>query len=267
MAVGILVQLSVLNNHMDGAVDMLESFRQVAEQEAPKLLPNIRAMSVRLDLYKERSNEACQWLEEAPDEDVEFNGMERFRYLTKVRVYLTLGRKEKALLLLNKMKYYADKMHRTYIKIEVMILEAITMYRMEKEGWQDILQEAVARAEDYHFVRILTREGSALWELLKAGTVTWQDQAFKKQVISECKQMAGFYPAYMKEKPEGNVILSDKALKILRLQSEGLSVEQIAQQLGLSKAGVKYYNQETYKKLGVNNKAAAVTEARNRRLL
>lgn len=267
VAVGILVQLSVLNNHMDGAVDMLESFRQVAEQEAPKLLPNIRAMSVRLDLYKERSSEACQWLEEAPDEDVEFNGMERFRYLTKVRVYLTLGRKEKALLLLNKMKYYADKMHRTYIKIEVMILEAITMYRMEKEGWQDILQEAVARAEDYHFVRILTREGSALWELLKAGTVTWQDQAFKKQVISECKQMAGFYPAYMKEKPEGNVILSDKALKILRLQSEGLSVEQIAQQLGLSKAGVKYYNQETYKKLGVNNKAAAVTEARNRRLL
>ena len=43
--------------------------------------------------------------------------------------------------MLNKMKYYADKMHRTYIKIEVMILEAITMYRMEKEGWQDILQE------------------------------------------------------------------------------------------------------------------------------
>lgn len=40
-----------------------------------------------------------------------------------------------------------------------------------------------------------------------------------------------------------------------------------AEQLCLSKAGVKYYNQETYKKLGVNNKAAAVTEARNRRML
>ena len=80
-------------------------------------------------------------------------------------------------------------------------------------------------------------------------------------------QMAEFYPAYMKEKQEGNVILSDKALKILRLQAEGLSVEKIAGQLGLSKSGVKYYNQETYKKLGVNNKAAAITEARNRRLL
>ena len=148
-----------------------------------------------------------------------------------------------------------------------MILEAITMYRMEKEGWQDILQEAVARAEDYHFVRILTREGSALWELLKAGTVTWQDQAFKKQVLKECEQMAEFYPAYLKEKQERNVLLSDKALKILRLQAEGMSVEKIAEQLGLSKAGVKYYNQETYKRLGVNNKVAAVTEAGNRHLL
>ena len=59
----------------------------------------------------------------------------------------------------------------------------------------------------------------------------------------------------------------DKALKILRLQAEGLSVEKIAEKLGLSKAGVKYYNQETYKKLGVNNRTAAVAEARNRRLL
>lgn len=43
-------------------------------------------------------------------------------------------------------------------------------------------------------------------------------------------------------------------------------MEQIANQPGLSKAGVKYYNQETYRKLGVSGKAAAVSEARNRGL-
>lgn len=267
VAVGLLTQLSILNNRMDDAVDMLESFRKVAEQEAPKLLPNIRAMLVRMDLYTGRISEAYQWMEEAPDEDEEFNGMERYRYLTKVRVYLASGRKEKALLLLNQMSFYAEKAQRTYIAIEVKILAAIAMYRMGKDGWKDSLQEAVAGAEDYHFVRILTKEGAPVWELLKAGTVMWQDPAFKKQVLEECEQMAGFYPAYLKEKQDGNVILSDKALKILRLQAEGMSVEEIAGQLGLSKAGVKYYNRETYKKLGVNNKAAAVTEARNRRLL
>lgn len=79
--------------------------------------------------------------------------------------------------------------------------------------------------------------------------------------------MADFYPAYLQEKVGGVVGLTGKALRILRLQAEGLSVEQIAKQLGLTKAGVKYYNQETYKKPGVNNKTAAVAEAGNRRIL
>ena len=267
VAVGILTQLSVLNNNMEDAVDMLESFRRVAEREAPKLLPNIRAMAVRMNLYSEKISEAYQWLEEAPDEDAEFNGMERYRYLTKVRVYLAAGRKEKALLLLDKMRYYAEKAHRTYIAIEVRILAAIAMYRTGKGDWQDMLQEAVTRAEDYHFVRILTREGAAILELLKAGTFTWKDLEFEKRVMEECEKMTDFYPTYLKERQEQDVFLSDKALKILRLQAEGLSVDEIAQQIGLSKSGVKYYNKDTYKKLGVNNKAAAVAEARNRRLL
>lgn len=267
VAAGILTKLSILNNHMDEARDMLDSFQKKAEKEAPKLLPNIGAMQVRMDLYTGRMGEAIQWLERAPDEDEEFNIMERYRYLTKVRVYLAAGRKEKALLLLDKMRYYAEKAHRIYIAIEVKILESITLYRMGKEGWQEALQEAVSKAEDYHFVRILTKEGAALWELLKDTTVVWQDQEFKNQVLKECERMADFYPTYLQEKAEGIVALSDKALKILRLQAEGLSVEHIAKQLGLTKAGVKYYNQETYKKLGVNNRTAAVAEARNRRLL
>ena len=267
VAAAILTKLSILNNHMDEARNMLDSFQKKAEKEAPRLLPNIGAMQARMDLYTARIGEACKWLERTPDEDEEFNIMERYRYLTKVRVYLATGRKEKALLLLDKMRYYAEKAHRTYIAIEVKILEAITLYRMGKEKWQAALQEAVSKAEDYHFVRILTKEGAALLELLKNAPVIWQDQAFKDQVLKECERMADFYPAYLQEKPEGIVALNDKALRILRLQAEGMSVEQIAKQLGLTKAGIKYHNQETYKKLGVNNKTAAVAEARNRRLL
>ncbi|MFW5631467.1 MAG: hypothetical protein ACOCNB_11925, partial [Acetivibrio ethanolgignens] len=118
VAAGILTKLSILNNHMDEARDMLDSFQNKAEKEATKLLPNIGAMQARMDLYTGRMGEVMEWLEKAPDEDEEFNVMERYRYLTKVRVYLATGRKEKA--------------------------------------------------EDYRFVRILTKEGAALLELLKA---------------------------------------------------------------------------------------------------
>ena len=267
VAVGILIRLSIINNHMKDAESLLASFRQIAERDAPKLVPNIIAMEIRLDLYNGRISKAFQWLEDAPDEDKEFNCLERYCYLTKVRVYLAAGEKGKALFLLKKLKFYAEKAHRNYIMIEVLMLASIVMYRLGMEGWQDTLQEAVSKAEDYHFVRILTKEGTALWDLLKMGTVKWKNQKFKKQVLEECERIADYYPAYMNEKQEGNVILTDKARIILKLQAEGLSVEEIAQQLGLSKAGVKYYNQETYKKLGVNNKSAAVTEARNRGLI
>lgn len=263
VAVRILTKLSVLNNRLGDAMDMLEGFRKTAEQEAPKLLPNIRAMQARMDLYAGRIDQTHRWLLEAPDEDAEFYTMERYRYLTKVRAYLTVGKKEKALLLLDKMGFYAKKMHRTYIGIEVALLTAVIWYRMGRDGWQDILQEAVERAQEYHFVRILTGEGAALWELLQLRTVKWGEQEFRDQVMTECEQMAGFYPAYLKEKQEEKMLLTDKALKVLRLQAEGLSVDSIAKQLGLSKAGVKYYNQETYKKLGVNNKTAAVAKARS----
>lgn len=267
VAVGILAQLSALNNRMEDAAAMLNSFRGIAERDAPKLLPNIDAFLCRMDLYAGKIREVTLWLKEAPDEDMEFNSMERYRYMIKVRAYLATGRKEKAVLLLKKMQYYAEKSHRTYIQIESDILLAIGLYRLKRDGWQEALQRAVSLAEEYHFVRVFTKEGAAVYELLKADTADFKDEKFKKRIMAECKKIAEFYPAYLKEKQEGNILLSDKALMILRLQSEGMSVEKIAEQIGLSKAGVKYYNQESYKKLGVNNKAAAVMEARNRGLL
>jgi LuxR family maltose regulon positive regulatory protein len=267
-AVGILTRLFILNNRMTDAVDMLMSFRETAEQDAPRLLPNIDAVHMRMALLTGRNSEMHRWMEqEAPDEDAEFNGMERYRYLTKIRGYLAAGREERALMLLELMEYYAVKMHRTYISIEVSLLKAIALKRMDREDWKKSLQEAVTKAESYHFVRILSSEGAAVYELLKSEDLVWKDASYQAQVMEECRQMSYYYPSYLKRKGEENVLLGDKALIILRLQAEGLTVEEIARKLHISKSGVKYYNQETYRKLGVNNKSAAVAEARNRRLL
>ena len=259
VGVGILAWLSVLNNHMDNALESLEGFR-TGIVDMTRLLTGVDTLKTRFYLYIGRSSEVADWMKQAPDEDAEFCTLERYRYITKARVYLSVGRREKALRLLMQLQLYAEQRERIYLQIEAKILLAIPQYRMGEEKWKEILQQGITQAEEYHFVRVLSREGAALWELLKAGDFTWQDAGFKKQ-------MAQLYPAYLSEKQEGNVILTDKALKVLRLQAEGLSVEAIAKTLNLSRAGVKYYNQETYKKLGVSSKAAAITEARNRRLL
>lgn len=267
VAVGIQAQLAVLNNNMEDAFEMLESFHTRAQKEAPQMLQDIEILKTRFMLYVGRNSEVAQWMSDAPDENSAFCTLDRFAYMAKIRCYLLAGKKEKAMSLTQSMIVYAEKMHRTYINMEANLLLAIIQYRLDDRNWHGTLQSVITQAEEYHFVRILTREGAALWNLLKTGDFIWKDDSYKKQVLSECKHMAELYPAYLNEAQEGNVLLSDKALKILRLQAQGMTVGQIADQIGLSKAGVKYYNQETYRKLGVSGKAAAVSEAGNRGLL
>lgn len=184
-----------------------------------------------------------------------------------MRAYLATGKKGKALSLLQRLTLYAQKRERIYLEIESAILTAIAQFRTGNSQWEQTLQKAISQAEDYHFVRILSREGAALWELLRSETFVWKDKAFQKEVLAECSHIAELYPAYLSERESGHIALSEKAMKVLRLQAQGRSVAEIADILGLSPAGVKYYNQETYRKLGVRSKAAAIIEARNRRIL
>ena len=86
-------------------------------------------------------------------------------------------------------------------------------------------------------------------------------------MLSECKQMAENYPSYLQGDEETHIVLSSNATRILKLQEEGLSASEIAAMLKLSEATVKYHNKETYRKLGVKNKTAAIAEAKKRKLI
>lgn len=267
VAVGILVWLSVLNGYAGDAQDMLESFREMAEREVPQLLGNLQAFQCRIAFYQGKIPEIHKWMEKAPDENKDFCSLERLRYLTKVRGYIQFGRYDKAYSLLQKMLYYAKKQKRDYIVMESMLLLAMVRYRMKEEDWESLLQECIERAEEYHFVRIFSREGGAILKLLKAGSFTWQKEEFRRQVLKECEKMGRQYPFYLKEKMEGDIVLSENALNILRLQADGCRMEEIAERLNITTNTVKYHNRETYRKLGVSGKAAAVNEAKNRGLI
>jgi LuxR family maltose regulon positive regulatory protein len=256
-----------LNDHAEDATELLVSFqRKVEDEGALKILPNLAALQIRIALYQGKAAEAAQWLEAAPNEEIEFISMERFRYLTKVRIYLLTGRNEKAVSLLQRLQYYAQVMHRTYIGMEAGLLLAIVKYRMEDSQWDEIFKEILTEAESYHFVRIISREGAAVSKLLKETTWKPKDKEFLKAVTAETERVALSYPGYLKTMSEESAF-SENALRILKLQAEGLSVAEIAHELGLKEETVKYHNKQNFKKLGVNSKTAAVTEARKRKLI
>ena len=269
VANGLLCWMYLIRQDPEEALHVMQTFRERCKKEAPKLIANIDTFLCRLHLYRGDTAEILAWLESAPDENREFYILERFRYVTKVRVYLQQGKYEAAYNLLQQLLYYAKEMERTYIRIESTLLLAVTCYKMDRKEWKNLLQEAVSEAESYHFVRILTKEAGLWLPLLKKSReeIHWTDPHFHRQVLEEGKRMAQMYPGYLRTKAEGEVTLSDTARKILRMQAEGDSMNKIAGQLGLAEVTVKYHCRETYRKLGVNGKAAAVNEARKRKLI
>lgn len=267
-ALGLQVRLDILQGEIQTAAEVLASFeRSVREQGAVQLLPNIGALQCRLALYRGDREAVSAWLVQAPDEDREFCIMERYRYLTKVRCYLSLGEYLKAQALLEKLRYYTEKCRRTYVRMEVRLLSAIAKYRMGgawKEEFLSVLKEACS----YRFIRLISEEGAAAQELFAAAGKSFlekeiPDKEWLSRLMEETGKVAVRYPVYLKGQLAKAPDFCEAALSVLRLQAEGKSLGRIAKELSMKETTVKYHAKENYRKLGVSGKADAVLAARN----
>ncbi len=267
-AVGLQVRLDTLQGEIQTAAEVLASFEKgVREQGAVQLLPNIGALQCRLALYQGDKEAVSAWMAQAPDEDREFCIMERYRYLTKVRCYLSLGEYLKAQALLEKLRYYTEKCRRTYIRMEVRLLSAIAKYRTGG-AWKEEFLSALKEACGYHFIRLISEEGAAAQELFAAAGKNFlekeiPDKKWLSRLMEETGKVAVRYPVYLKGQLAKAPDFCEAALSVLRLQAEGKSVGKIAQELSMKEATVKYHAKENYRKLGVSGKADAVLAARN----
>ena len=176
------------------------------------------------------------------------------------------GRYERAINLLQRLLYYADVMDRCYIRMEAGLLMAIARYRMEDPVWEEIFAQVMTEAESYHFVRLISREGAAVNRMLRETTWTGNNTDYLGAVTAETEKMAKAYPGYLKIIAE-EASLCENAIRILKLQAEGLTTAEIAGELALSVENIKYHNKQNFKKLGVKSKTAAVIEAQKRKLI
>lgn len=267
-AVGLQVRLDTLQGEIQTAAEVLASFEKgVRGQGAVQLLPNIGALRCRLALYQGDKEAVSAWMAQAPDEDREFCVMERYRYLTKVRCYLSIGEYLKAQALLEKLRYYTEKCRRTYVRMEVCLLSAIAKYRTGGT-WKEEFLSALKEACGYRFIRLISEEGAAVQELFVAAGKSFlekeiPDKEWLSRLMGETGKVAVRYPVYLKGQLAKAPDFCEAALSVLRLQAEGKSVGKIAQELSMKEATVKYHAKENYRKLGVSGKADAVLAARN----
>ena len=266
----VVARLYLVGGHIDDAYRTLEEIELRARQlSAHRIERNVHAMQCRVMLWQGRLEEAERWMDQEPADDLTFNSLDRYCYLTRVRVYMAKERYDRATTLLTRLAQYADHTDRLWIQMECSLLWAIVRYRTGDEAWQPQLLAVLQRAEAYHFVRLFSREGSALLELLRELQDTRKaGGAFFEEVLAKTSRLAEAYPGYLRRSAGAEQArLTDRCLQVLRMQSMGLSRGEIAQQLNLSERSVKYQSEQAYRKLGVNNKIEAIETARRMHLL
>lgn len=268
VALALLTRVRLFRGRAEEAQRMMEDFQGVALQNnGERMIPNIQAMQCRFALYWEDWSVIDKWMRETGNLTGPFNSMERYRYLTYARVLIAQGKNDDAMDILQRVHYYAQVIQRTFIQMETELLIAIITDRCGQTGWQKNFQKMLSQAEAYHFIRIISREGAAVLPLLEAEQWVVKDRDYFQRVLSETKTMALTYPSYLKVQSNEKNKYSLRALQILKLQAEGFSNVQIGEKLGIKESTVKYHSKNTYQKLGVTNRAAAVSEAEKQHLI
>ncbi len=268
VAIGILIRMEIFKGQIKNAYKLLLDFnKKLIKEDAMHLMSNLKALECRLALKRGDKNAVCNWLEDAPQENIEFCIMYRYIYLTKVRVYLLQEEWEPAFALLQRLLYYAETYDRTYIRMECTLLLSIYQYRCKKREWRTTFQQLLSETEHYGFIPLIAEEGDAVLPLLQKCDHKHIGSAYYEQVLQATLRMAKQYPAYLAWAQSDTVELPLHALEILQMQSEGKTAKAIAEALHITEATVRYHSKNTYHKLGASGKMDAVRIAKEMKLI
>lgn len=271
-ATAVMIRQHLLLGNPDTAKDILCSFERNAKAEKMRrILVTIDALRCRIALMEHDEGTVEQWLTTAPDENECFIALERYRYLTKIRCYIGLGEFERAYSLIASMRYYAEKCDRKYISMEVALLEAIVRYR-RGDDWRNDFVNALAAICEYRFVPMISREGAAIYDLLReSGEQCAADrrinQKWLERVVEETGRVARRYPLYLKSDHMDVSSISPMDIRILCCLADGLSVQKASDALGIKFETLRSRIKELYRKMGAKNKTEAVMLAREMKLI
>ena len=269
VAVGLLTRLLISSGDFAGAGELLADFRRRAERErAWQLIPNISALECRMALLCGDLEKAESWLKEAPKEDVEFYILDRYRYLTKIRIYIWQEKWYAALSLIQRMRHYSKMYDRKYICMECRLLLAICQFRRKDAEWKETFCGLLRETARYGFTALITEEGAAVQKLLKAckAQEAGVSEEYYRRLRVGAASMAQHYPAYLQSLVQ-DAGLSRQEMKVLGLLCSGMTGKEIAAVLCISMATVRYHSHNIYRKLGVESKAEAVRIASEKKLV
>lgn len=261
--ISVLVRLMMAENQLDSALDLMRKIRKIIDDKGEiYLLPNWECLLMKLMMLKGELGMEGSWFDEsAPNEELEFCITDRYSYSIKIRSYILRRKYDQALDLADKLYKYAVDYECSYDYMEMLLLKAIILYRMNDESWKVCLTEVMNKAYYFQFIRILADEGIALYPLLNK---LLQDDKFMKgidksyfdKVYNATRKMSLQFPKYLAA--VSNVKISRAERDIAMHLVKGIKNKEIAAALNLSENTVKFHLKNLYKKLEVDSKSRAI---------
>jgi len=262
-AAATIMRLSVMQGNLLSAQKNLDYVEQRAREESNgRLLANVRAFRTRLLLLEGKTAEVNRWVQEAaPDEIAEFQLLNRYQYMVKVRCYLQKGDNLAAIMLLTRMIPCFEMSEQRYCLMEARMLLSIAQYRMGQSEWPTLLLQALEPMEHYGFLRLPAEEGAALLPLLNALPPENHGE-FYLSMLHEVTRYAQLYPDYLKPAAPPMQALTQTEKQVLQLLVRGLKNVEIADALSISVRTVKFHTGNIYAKINVNSRTEAIALSR-----
>jgi LuxR family maltose regulon positive regulatory protein len=214
--------------------------------------------------------EAVEWGQTSslkPDD--EFRYEQEYEYSTLARVLIAQGKAEEAIPLLERLIAYAESAGRNGQLITYLSLQAVVHHALNDTGTAlKILLRAMELGEPQGYLRTFVDLGSPMQDLLQIAARGGIAFNYVSRILDsfpdyETISIPSPAPQPGRAGIDGLVEpLNEREMSILHYMAARMSNQEIAVELFLSVNTVKWYARNIYSKLGVGNRRAAVSSAR-----
>ncbi|AET69805.1 ATP-dependent transcriptional regulator [Desulfosporosinus orientis DSM 765] len=251
----------------------MEGEKIVRSLSQPQWLPPLAALKARLHLAAGDVPAVEEWLAGSRlDVYDRLSAARTYEHITLARVLLARGRRDEALLLLERLLVFTEKEERLPGIIEISNLMAFACDAMGRTAQAlEILRQNLVLGRENAYLRSFVDEGVPMLALLRrlSHSRPAEESAYVRQLISLLRgspviSFPGLQaaPATHLDEP-----LTTKELAVLHLAANGLDNRSIAGELGVGLVTVKFHLTNIFGKLGVTGRREAVERARQSGLI
>lgn len=278
-----LARVYTADNKWSNALEALQRARQIGEvAQVDLVVTQADALRARLHLARGDLTAAESWAKNGglhpEDDQADHPGRREVEYLTLARVLSKQGRHSEALSLLERLLRAAQAEDRKGSAIAILILKSCLLQGVGDTAAALVwLEQAVTLAEPEGFFRIFVEEGDLMRRLLlrfrahlekqpggaanEHSAALWE---YTKKLLSGLPRLSP--PESGPQEPLLGEV-SERELEVLYLINEGLTNQEIADQLVIAVSTVKTHINHLYGKFGVRSRTQILANARQLGLL